>query len=97
MERPQGGGKLTRFRVELAPGDPADSFEILTELGDVVRLSESHSLGSVVRRRVKRTDEGFPVCICPDDVAMIVLYEGDQELRRVPLWLESGGVHVVKL
>jgi len=87
----------TRFRIELAPGDPADAFEVLDAHGAVQRLSEYHSWGSIVRSRIELGAGGFPVCVSHGDAATVVLYAGDREVRRAPLSLPTGGVHVVRL
>jgi len=88
--------RVARFRVESAQADAIDSFEVLDAKGEIVRISEFHSWGSVARRRVETTEEGFPVCVCSDAVSTIVFYRGDVEVGRQALFLSAERVNVIE-
>lgn len=88
---------LCRFRVNVRPGDAADRFRVLDGDGRELRVTAQTAHGTDLHQSVRRQEGGFPVCIVGEEAAMLVLYHGDVELRRVPLELQPNELSIVTL
>lgn len=72
--------------VVVPTDDAADAFALLDERERPMKL---RSLGrSSIQTRVARDADGFPVCDATDAAAWIVLYRGEDELRRTRVALD---------
>lgn len=84
-----------RFRLDPRAGDAVDSFKVLDPRGAALTITVHRPESTSSMNSVRRRDDGFPTCTVSEEAAVLVLYQGKQELRRVPLDLHPGELQVV--
>jgi RNA polymerase sigma factor (sigma-70 family) len=84
-----------RFRVEPRSAGEFDRFGVQDRAGaPVIVVMQLHASRSSTDRVGRRSD-GFPVCSTTEVAETLVLYQGETEVRRVPLVLRPGEITIV--
>jgi RNA polymerase sigma-70 factor (ECF subfamily) len=86
---------VCRVHVVLDPADPADAFAVLDASGKRLNVQAQTSFAISFEHHVRRDADGFPLCKIPDTARTLVLYQGETELRRVPIELHAGDLQTI--
>jgi RNA polymerase sigma factor (sigma-70 family) len=86
-----------RFRADVRADDPADRLRVLDVEGRELPVTVQSADVSALHTSVQRRGDGFPVCIVGEEAAILVLQQGDVELRRIPIELSPNELQIVAL
>jgi len=84
-----------RLRVEPRYGDPVDRIEFLDAQGMPLRVTVHRPDVTSMVSHLRRGEDGFPIATVSENASVLVLRQGDRELRRVPIDLQPGEVQIV--
>lgn len=84
------------FRVEPAPSEGIDEFEVLDGAGKRLLIEAETTTSNTTDFRVRLDAGSFPVCKVSEEGATIVLYRKDQEVRRAPITWTGERIQVLR-
>jgi len=86
-----------RFSVELADASSATLLRVMDASGKPLNVTVYSSDSHTMLERVPLREGRSRVCEVSDDAATLILFDGDREVRRVPLELSCSEVRLIRL